>query len=396
MNTNTSLPITKTERNYGLDLLRPVAMFMVVLLHVLGRGGILSAYGRDGSFLKYELVWLLEIAAYGAVDCYALLSGYVGVNVRHKPSGLIMLTLQTVFYTVSITLGFLLFMPGSTSIGDLLKAFLPFGFHHYWYYTAYFCLFFFLPFLNKLLHSLSHKQLVALIGTIVLMFSLLPTLFLRDIFTAVGGYTPLWLALLYLLGGALRLLDVGKNTSPRRCFELWAFAIGLTWCSHILIGTITPHLFGETKGQMLLINYVSPTILFGACALVVGFARLQPGPRAKKVVGWLSPLAFGVYLIHTEPLIWTHFMANRYLPLAHVPALLLIPTVLLAAFGLWLVCTLIEFLRHRLFLWLRVKRFADWLDGKLTVLFSRLLKRFLPFAGEEETDTTSADSDTVS
>ena len=29
-------------RNYGIDLLRIVAMFMVLLLHVLGQGGILK------------------------------------------------------------------------------------------------------------------------------------------------------------------------------------------------------------------------------------------------------------------------------------------------------------------------------------------------------------------
>lgn len=31
-----------SERNYGLDLLRMAAMFMVILLHILGQGGILK------------------------------------------------------------------------------------------------------------------------------------------------------------------------------------------------------------------------------------------------------------------------------------------------------------------------------------------------------------------
>lgn len=33
----------KTERNYGIELLRLCLMFMVCLLHVLGQGGILEA-----------------------------------------------------------------------------------------------------------------------------------------------------------------------------------------------------------------------------------------------------------------------------------------------------------------------------------------------------------------
>ncbi|MBE6637428.1 MAG: acyltransferase, partial [Ruminococcaceae bacterium] len=204
-------PTTKPERNYGIDLLRMLAMFMVALLHVLGQGGILSSYGKDGSFLKYEIVWLLEIAAYGAVNCYALISGYVGIKAKHKLSGLISLTLQTTFYTVLITLLFKLFRPETVATMDIVKAFFPFAFKHYWYFSAYFCLFFFLPFLDKLLLSLSKVQLKRMIGLLVLVFSLLPTIFMRDLFLVNGGYSALWLAILYLIGGALRLLDVGQN-----------------------------------------------------------------------------------------------------------------------------------------------------------------------------------------
>lgn len=30
------------ERNYGVDLLRIISMYLVIILHVLGQGGILS------------------------------------------------------------------------------------------------------------------------------------------------------------------------------------------------------------------------------------------------------------------------------------------------------------------------------------------------------------------
>ena len=52
------------RRNYGIDLLRLVAMFMVVILHVLGQGGVLSATTGD----KHHIAWFLETAAYCAVD----------------------------------------------------------------------------------------------------------------------------------------------------------------------------------------------------------------------------------------------------------------------------------------------------------------------------------------
>ena len=72
----------KRERNYGIDLLRIVSMLMVVVLHVLGQGGVLKT--STPLSIGYSVAWILEIAAYCAVNCYALISGYVGVNSKFK------------------------------------------------------------------------------------------------------------------------------------------------------------------------------------------------------------------------------------------------------------------------------------------------------------------------
>ena len=71
---STTSPVKK-ERNAGIDLLRIVSMFFVVVLHSLGQGGILFNTAVGSS--QYKVAWLLEIFAYGAVDIFALISGYV-------------------------------------------------------------------------------------------------------------------------------------------------------------------------------------------------------------------------------------------------------------------------------------------------------------------------------
>ena len=45
------------NRNYGIDLLRLFAMFMVVILHTLGHGGVLNAATDE----KSRLVWILIV-----------------------------------------------------------------------------------------------------------------------------------------------------------------------------------------------------------------------------------------------------------------------------------------------------------------------------------------------
>ena len=90
--------IQKKERNYGIDLLRIVSMIMVVLLHVLGAGGLLEAtFG-----INNKIVWLLEVFAFCAVNCYALISGYVGVNSKFKLSNILILWLQVFIYNFII------------------------------------------------------------------------------------------------------------------------------------------------------------------------------------------------------------------------------------------------------------------------------------------------------
>lgn len=71
----------KREHNYGIDMLRIVSMFLIVILHIMGHGRVLAACeGTKG----FGVSWLLEIIAYPAVNCYALISGFVGYSAHEK------------------------------------------------------------------------------------------------------------------------------------------------------------------------------------------------------------------------------------------------------------------------------------------------------------------------
>ena len=136
------------ERNYGIDLLRIVSMMMVVLLHVLGQGG------SDPLTVKSETAWLLEIGAYSAVNIYAMISGYVGYGRKYKYSGLVYLYFQVLFYTVPTTIIFYIYRPELVNLKGKRELLFPFAYNTYWYFTAYFCLAFFIPFLNMMLERL--------------------------------------------------------------------------------------------------------------------------------------------------------------------------------------------------------------------------------------------------
>ena len=125
----------ETTRNLGVDLLRSLSMFMVVVLHVLGQGGILAALDaapvRGGSFV---LCWLLELACYCAVDCFGLISGYVSQSQVFEREKNFATWAQVAFWSAGITLLFRLFVPGTTRFRDVGKACFPAITGQYWYF----------------------------------------------------------------------------------------------------------------------------------------------------------------------------------------------------------------------------------------------------------------------
>lgn len=70
-----TIQTTKNSRNTGLDLLRIMAMLMILTLHYLGKGGALQVEGKTS-----YIVWFLEISCMVAVNVYILISGYFLVD----------------------------------------------------------------------------------------------------------------------------------------------------------------------------------------------------------------------------------------------------------------------------------------------------------------------------
>jgi surface polysaccharide O-acyltransferase-like enzyme len=89
------------KRNYGIDLLRIVAMGFVINLHLTGVGGICGAAALGTR--QFYISQLFRIATFCAVNCYALISGYVGWSRSPRLSGLLSLWLKVIAFCVAIT-----------------------------------------------------------------------------------------------------------------------------------------------------------------------------------------------------------------------------------------------------------------------------------------------------
>jgi hypothetical protein len=88
---------------------------------------------------NYNISWLLEIIAYCAVDCYAIISGYVCYSEEHKPhyyKRFLSFWVQVCTYSFGITLLVYIIRP-EIGIRTLITCLFPITRLHYWYVSAY-------------------------------------------------------------------------------------------------------------------------------------------------------------------------------------------------------------------------------------------------------------------
>ena len=168
----------KKERNYGIDLLRVVAMFFVIVLHSYGRGGILENAIIDST--QYKVAWLIEIIAYCAVDVFALVSGYVcfkDKNDKINISRYLNLWCQVVFYGLVINLVFSISGYATVSNSSYITALFPVSKNLYWYFTAYTGVFLLMPLINNGIKNTDNSLLIKIFVLLFLVFSIYSSIF---------------------------------------------------------------------------------------------------------------------------------------------------------------------------------------------------------------------------
>ena len=355
MQTNTGT----NERNMGVELLRIVSMLMVVVMHVLGQGGILAAMQELPGSAGYAAAYFLETCAYMAINCYALISGYVGAYHPFRYARLFETQARVLFYTVFITIGFCIAMPKLIGFTLIKNALFPAMTGQYWYYTAYFGLMLLTPALQCMIENITRVQFRNLIISIILLFSVLPTLFVSDMFHTEQGYSLWWLIALYLVGAYIKKYGCPflKKTQP--ALLIYAFCVLVTWGIQV----------AEARGVGIplpnMLVYTSPTMLIASVALLAAFSGIRLCGPFQKAAALCAPLSFGVYLIHAHPLVWSYLFEGRFAVFASYPVYALLPAVIGAAVTVYAGCMLIDAVRAWLFRVCKVRAGCEWIGERM-------------------------------
>lgn len=327
------MTLKTTVRNYGLDLLRCIAMFLIVVLHVMSVGALWDGKRCTGEWLGVNALFAISRCA---VNIYALLSGYCGYGRNHGMEKLFHLWSGVFFWGLW---GYLVFdaIEGHFSTRHLLHGAMPITFCNYWYFTAYCLLYPLMPWLDKEIEKATPRHLAFMLSFFGISFCIMP-LVCQNILPQVGFVLRpatgsfVWLGYLYCLGAVMHRFHLAK------IIPAFGWMTSLLFCWGILIVS-TPLVSRAFRWQFLCCHY-SPLCLGVAMSLLALFSRFSIGFSG---VTQMSSCTFGVYIIHFHPKIMGLLYGR--LQYNNSPSMLIVQTLIMSLL-IYLSCTLLEWGRN--------------------------------------------------
>ena len=360
----------KKERTYGIDVVRLVSMFMVVLVHLFGVGGVVSTTANPA--LK-AVFCLLQGISLCCINLFAMASGFIHYGRRPHLSGLMQLWLQS-FFWITVTFFAFAAFKGDLSVfkENFSRCILLVSKREYWYLTDYVILFFFIPFLNAAVNKIDLKYLTFALLLLLTVTSFIPS-GLPYIDPVSMGYSFTWLAIMYLVGAYIKKYDVINKIKPAYCamiFGVFAVLEGLySFLSYSLGYDLKDYYYKFSAYNCILV--VAASIM-----LFLLMARIKvKSDTAKKLLKTASAASFAVYLIHCSPLIFDNYIDGK---MKFITAHGIVGTVgmlFAVAGGIYVVGISLGVLQNELFRIIRTPKLFKFIENKINLCYDSIYKK---------------------
>ena len=290
--------IAENNRQSNLELLRIVAMFMILVYHTVYY--VLYDYRNEAPIFSSLLI-LLHIG----VPLFVLISGYFRIKPTVKGFFRlysILVFYNLVFYGIKLVGGDVLF-----SRTEFLRLWFPFSLgRRYWFFKVYIMLYIVSPILNYLIDNKEGGKLLIISGILTFYwgwFAHHPSL--------SDGKNIVNFVFLYLLGNCLRYFKSEDENRRKRFIFLGAFLL-LSSCVGVALYSSNARIMGILK--RLFWEYNSPILILMSVLFFLIFTTFS---FKNKLVNWVASSAFAVYLVHENQWFfrdqWYSMVESQYL-----------------------------------------------------------------------------------
>lgn len=326
----------RQPRQSNMELLRIIAMVLVVLLHSNFKSlGAIEFHSQVvanplSSFIRLEL----DVFSILAVNLFVLISGYFGI--RPKLKSVLNIVFQLIFWKTILAIisytaeGFTL-----SEVAKNLGNGILFG---GWFIPCYFLLMLIAPALNSYIEASSKKDIFKFL---LIFYGVQTTLgWLIPLWPYIDGYSFVSFIGLYMLG---RYINKFMNDQQRDKITFKRGLAGYALISALLgVGGFLFYYFVDMDYLCHLVdrainNYTSPFNILCAALLIIGFSNLK---LYSKVVNRLAQSAFAVYIIHLDPAVFDYIKATSIYLYDNFNIWVFAGGAILLAISVYLVCAL--------------------------------------------------------
>lgn len=180
------------KRNPGVDLVRILGMWCIIIHHILYHSHVIDKY-------NYKILTFINISSFWHVNSFALISGVVGYK-THKYSNLIYLWFCVVIYQFGIH--YLYRLKNKNINPKFIYDFFPVAFMKYWYFTKYFGMYLFVPIINRGIEYISKNRIKLFLFSFYSIYIIWNDYInpVVDLFNLDRGYSINWFAISYITG----------------------------------------------------------------------------------------------------------------------------------------------------------------------------------------------------
>ncbi len=364
----------KTKRQSNIELLRMLSMLMILTMHMINHGGLLWAPILNRT--EYTIVWSLFGFGFCSINLYLLISSYYLCKSKFSIYRIVKMAVQVITYSLLITLIFWLFTDVEHDKKYLIYSCLPIMSDFYWFVSMYVGMYILSPVMNKLLHTLSKRQLQFTIAVSLLLTCVWPNvIYFSSAMNTAGGVSISWFLTIYLIGGYIRLYyePTGNWLKPlfAACFFNILLPVSKLFVEYLLTTSLKslPFLDDMLWGYSIFYTYSSIPVTIASVFMFTAFLNIRiENPIASNVINLLSSCSFGVYLLHdhfyTRERMWAVIDAPSWIGHWY-----LFPLCIITIIMIYLIGSFIEKVRQALYLPLisspRLKEMCSVIDSKI-------------------------------
>lgn len=326
----------RTIRQSSFELLRIVAILMVVTGHFVRQSGLLeSETGINGALNVF-----LGSGARIAVNIFILIGSWFMVDSSFKPSRAVKLYLETAFYCIPITL-LMVVIGEAGGARNILQGMMPFLGRPVWFASAYISLMVLTPFLN-MAFLLPAKKQTLLVGLIAFLYCAVSTIPSFSNIDYIADFS--WFCVVYISVGWAKKNGIIEKLRINRWF---AAASAVVLYAGLCQAAQTPSLSWPANYWLDNIRTL-PNI---ACAFGMFYFFLKTDIGSIQFVNYAARSVFAVYIVHQVPAFrefeWkTLCQANS---LSGLPPTVYALSIVGVAVAVLIAVTIFDLLRNKLF-----------------------------------------------